>query len=184
MKHILTLLASRHPIINDQKMYAVIRTVLVALCINVAWTTNAQDLLPETQVKTLDGKQVLINDMVEEGQLTVISFWATWCKPCKKELDAITELYEDWQEDYNMKLIAISVDNARAVAKVRPMVAEKQWPFEVLLDTNQDLMRALHFQSVPHTVLLNQQGEIVYTHSGYLPGDEDTLEEELQALMP
>ena len=112
----------------------------------------------------------------------MLSFWATWCKPCKKELDAIADLYEEWQSNYNMKLIAISVDDARALAKVKPMVAEKAWPYDILTDSNQDLMRALNFQSVPHTILLNKQGEIVYTHSGYLPGDEEELEAQMQQL--
>ena len=147
------------------------------------FTVQAQNTLPDISVKTLEGKSVNLHDQIESGQLTVLSFWATWCKPCKKELDAIAELYEDWQSSYNMKLIAISVDDARALAKVKPMVAEKAWPYEVLTDSNQDLMRALNFQSVPHTILLNKQGEIVYTHSGYLPGDEEELEAQMQKLL-
>ena len=81
-----------------------------------------------------------------------------------------------------MQLVAVSIDDARAAAKVKPMVAEKGWPFMVLVDTNQELMRALHFQSVPYTIIVDRQGQIVYNHSGYLPGDELELEEKLASL--
>lgn len=167
---------------NVQTTKAVISTVVMSMLILLITPAYGQNLIPDTEVKTLNGQTVMLQDYIEDDQITVISFWATWCKPCKKELDAIADLYAEWQETYNMKLIAISVDNARAVAKVKPMVAEKQWPFEILVDMNQTLMRSLHFQSVPYTLLLNKKGEVVYTHSGYLPGDEETLESEMVAL--
>ncbi|MBK8505564.1 MAG: TlpA family protein disulfide reductase [Saprospiraceae bacterium] len=100
----------------------------------------------------------------------------------QKELDAISDLYQDWQEKYELNLIAVSIDDARAAAKVKPMVAEKGWPFQILLDTNQELMRALHFQTVPYTIIIDQTGKIVYNHSGYLPGDELDLEEKVASL--
>ncbi len=147
-------------------------------------TIFGQKRLPSTELKTIEGQTVDISDEVNKGQITVISFWATWCAPCKLELDAIADIYEDWQNDYNIRLLAISVDDARAAAKVGPMVAEKGWPFDIFTDTNQDLMRSLSFQSIPYTLLLNQTGEIVYTHTGYLPGDEEELETQIQAISP
>ena len=100
-------------------------------------TAMGQTILPEVEVKTLEGQTVNFKDQIVKGQMTVISFWATWCAPCKLELDAIAEIYEDWQSEYNMSLIAVSVDDARASAKVGPMVAEKDWPYLVLNDVNQ-----------------------------------------------
>jgi len=136
--------------------------------------------LPSVDVKTLDGKKVNIQDFVGKGKVTVISFWATWCSPCKRELDAIAEIYPDWQEDYDVELLAVTIDDARGVAKVPAMVAAKGWDYTVLSDSKQELQRALNFQTVPQTFLLNAQGEIVYTHSGYSPGDEYELEEEIK----
>lgn len=156
-------------------------TFLFILMIKVT-TVSAQDQLPQASIKTIDGQNVEFQDIVKEDKITIISFWATWCAPCKKELDAIADLYEIWQEQYNVELIAISVDDARAAAKVNPMVAEKGWPFRVYIDTNQSLMRSLHFQTVPYTILVDQSGKIVYNHSGYLPGDELDLEEKVASL--
>ena len=112
----------------------------------------------------------------------MISFWATWCAPCKRELDAIQEVYEDWQEDYDMELVAISVDNARTFPRVKGMVESKGWDYEVLSDIKQALQQAMNFQDVPYTFVIDKEGKIVYSHSGYNPGDENELEEKLQEL--
>lgn len=142
--------------------------------------TTDGNTLPSVDIKTLDGKTVNIKDYVGNGKVTVISFWATWCSPCKRELDAIAEMYPDWQEEYGVELLAVTIDDARGVAKVPAMVSSKGWEYIILSDSKQDLQRALNFQTVPQTFLLNAEGEIVYTHSGYSPGDEYELEEEIK----
>jgi len=153
--------------------------MMSAFTFNNAPTTDG-NTLPSVDVKTLDGKTVNIQDFVGNGKVTVISFWATWCSPCKRELDAIAEIYPDWQEDYDVELLAVTIDDARGVAKVPAMVSSKGWEYKVLSDSKQELQRALNFQTVPQTFLLNAKGEIVYTHSGYSPGDEYELEEEIK----
>ncbi len=138
---------------------------------------------PSINIKTLDGKTVNTHDFFKEGKITVVSFWATWCSPCKRELDLINEIYADWVEEYDMQLLAITIDDARGLTKVPSMVKSKGWEFTVLADTKQELQQALSFQTVPQTFLLNQKGEIVYAHSGYNPGDEIELEEKMAELV-
>jgi cytochrome c biogenesis protein CcmG, thiol:disulfide interchange protein DsbE len=159
-----------------------LKSFLFFLLCSVAASMSAQTALPEVQLKSLDGKTVNVQDLGKRGKIVVLSFWATWCSPCKKELDAISDVYDDWQKKYNMDLVAITIDDARALAKVKPMVQAKGWTFEVLSDVNGDLKRALNFPTVPQTFLLNKEGEIVYSHSGYLPGDEDELEKHIAEL--
>ncbi len=142
-------------------------------------TINAQKSLPDVAIKNLEGKTVNIQDYAKNGKITILSFWATWCSPCKKELDAISDVYEEWQEDYDVELIAITVDTRRALAKVKPMVETKGWEFEILSDVNQELQQALNFQVVPQTFVLDKEGNIVYDHSGYVPGDEFELEDKI-----
>ena len=142
----------------------------------------AQDLVPDVKIKTLNGQSVSIRDYAKAGQITVMSFWATWCSPCKKELDNLMPLYEDWKNDYNVEILAITIDDARALTKVGPMVQSKGWEYTVLSDVNQDLMRSLNFQNVPYTFLVNQEGKIVYVHNGYNEGDEYELEEKIKEL--
>jgi len=142
----------------------------------------AQKTMPDVEVKTLDGKAVNIQDYTKEGKITVVSFWATWCSPCKKELNAIADVYEEWQDEYDMQLIAVTTDNSRSLRKVKPMVDGFSWDYIILSDVNQDLQKALNFQTVPYTMLIDAEGNVVYTHSGYSPGDENELEEKIAAL--
>ena len=142
---------------------------------------NAQEI-SSVALKTLDNKTVNIKDYIGKGKPVFISFWATWCTPCKRELDAIHEVYEEWKKSYGVEVIAITIDNTRGLRKVPGMVASKGWEFTVLSDANEDLKRSLNFQAVPQSFLLDGDGKIVYSHSGYAPGDEYDLEDELKSL--
>ena len=142
--------------------------------------------LPATPIKTMAGKSVILTDYVgntvEPGKITVISLWATWCVNCLVELDAIAEVYEEWQADYDMQLIAITVDTRRQLAKASPLAEARGWEYIVLSDANQELKNVLNFQSIPHTLLIDQRGNIVYVHSGYTQGDEYILEDKIKEL--
>ena len=143
------------------------------LCYNTAFS---QTTIPNTNVTTLDGKSVKIQDEISKEKITILSFWASWCMPCINELDAISEVYEDWQEDFNMELIAISTDDARTQKRIRPMVNGKGWPYKILLDKNQELKRALNISTIPQIIIL-KDSKIIYIHSGYSPGVEDEFYE-------
>jgi len=148
-------------------------------------TLNAQSgakALPSVKIKTLEGKTVDIQDYVKKGKAVVFSFWATWCAPCKKELDNIADVYDDWQKKYDVEVIAITIDDARALPKIKPMVAQKKWKYTVLSDVNSDLKKTLNFPNVPQTFLIDKSGNIVYSHSGYAPGDEDELEKKIKKI--
>lgn len=144
-------------------------------------TKNLQKL-PQVVLKDINGNNVDVSKLADHDGLTIISFWATWCKPCIKELKNIDALYEDWQDMYNVKLVAISVDDTRNTIKVKPFVNSQGWSYEVLLDPNGDLQRALNVTNPPVTFLLNKEGQIVYTHTGYLEGDEFELEDHMAEL--
>ncbi len=137
---------------------------------------------PAASVKTLDGKTVNVQDYIGKGNPVIVSFWASWCSPCKRELDAMTEIFPEWQENYKVELLAITIDDSRGLAKVPGIVTSKSWPFTVLADTKQELQQSLGFQTVPETFLLDGEGNIVYTHSGYNAGDEFELEEKIKEL--
>ncbi|MCZ2100797.1 MAG: TlpA family protein disulfide reductase [Chitinophagales bacterium] len=161
------------------------KTLFSVVCLSLSsvliWANNSP--FPSISVKTLDGKSVNIQDYTKNGKITVVSFWATWCTPCKRELDAVHEIYEEWLEKYDVQILAITIDDARGLSKVPAMVKSKGWEFTVLADSKQELQRALNFQTIPQTFLLDQNGEIVYAHNGYNSGDELELEKKIAALV-
>jgi len=133
--------------------------------------------LPSINIKTLDGQTFNTQNITNDGKPVIISFWALWCKPCKKELDAFNENIEDWQDETGVKIFAISIDDSRSTAKVMPFVSGKDWEFDVLLDPNGDFKRAMNVNMIPHTFLLDGDGKIVYQHTSYYEGGEFDLYE-------
>lgn len=157
-------------------------TLSLAFCLSIALAGAAQQKLPSVTVQTMEGKKVDVRTFSNDGKPIIINFWATWCAPCKKELSAIAEKYADWQARTGVKLVAISIDDARSMARVKPYVAGQDWEYEVYLDPNGDLKRALNVNNVPHTFLVNGNGEIVWQHNNYEPGDENELFEQVLKL--
>lgn len=137
--------------------------------------------LPSVQLKDMDGKSVNTAEMGFEGPV-VISFWATWCSPCKRELNTIHELYTDWQAETGVNLVAVTIDDQKTMSSVPVYVNGKGWEYLVLMDPNGDFKRAMGVNNVPHTFLVDKDGNIVYTHNNYAPGDEEKLYEEIKKL--
>ena len=143
-------------------------------CAGIVLAQNAQ--LPQNvTLKTLDGQSVQTSTIQNDGKPIIISFWATWCKPCNLELNTINEVYDDWQNETGVKLVAVSIDDARSANKVKPHVAGMGWDYEIYLDQNQDFKRAMNVVNPPHTFVINGKGEIVYQHASFVPGDEEGL---------
>jgi len=161
-------------------MYKSCLSVILSLLIYN--TSSAQNSLPDTKIKSLQGNEVMFNSFGNTRDTAVIiSFWATWCIPCIQELNTIHDQYEERQKETPFRFIAISIDDARTMQKVKPFVAGKGWPYEIYIDVNSDLKRALNIIDVPH-ILVIKNGKIVYQHNGYVNGNEEELFEILKKI--
>tara|TARA_B100000963_G_scaffold264668_1_gene232827 strand:+ start:1875 stop:2363 length:489 start_codon:yes stop_codon:yes gene_type:complete len=135
---------------------------------------NAQENVPNVDLRTIGGKSLKSIDILNNEGFSIISFWATWCIPCINELDAINDLYDSWNEKYNIKVVAVSTDDARSKKRVRPMVSGKNWAFDVYVDTNQEFKRSLNVSGIPHTIVV-YGSKIIHRRIGYTPGEEKDL---------
>ncbi|MGY8946196.1 MAG: TlpA family protein disulfide reductase [Flavobacteriales bacterium] len=134
----------------------------------------SQDKMPSVFLKTIEGKSINSKFTYNKNGLTIYSFWATWCVPCINELDAINKDFDKWKLETNVKLVAVSTDDARTKRRVRPLVNGKKWSFDVLIDENQALKRALNINGIPHTIV-TKGSKIIYRKIGYKPGEENDL---------
>ena len=144
-------------------------------CYLTAQETKQGSKLPSVNLKTLEGQTFNTKDINNNGKPILICFWALWCTPCKKELNTYNDNYEDWKEETGVKIIAVSIDDARSTAKVLPFVMGMAWDFEVLLDPNGDFKRAMSVNIIPHIFIMDGQGNIVYQHTSYYEGLEDEV---------
>ena len=154
-------------------MVKYVKTSLSILFILLSVSSLSQNIVPNTKLKNLESEFIYTNDVLTENNFYIVSFWATWCIPCINELDAIVDIYEDFEKD-NIEVIAISTDDARTKKRVRPMINGKDWNFKILLDENHDLKRALNIVGIPHTII-TKGTKIIYRRIGYSPGEEVDL---------
>lgn len=138
--------------------------------------------LPKAEVETLKGERMDIREVMRDSVPVVLTFWSTTCKPCIQELDALTEVLDTWKKEFEFKVVAVSTDDSRAAARAKALAAGRGWPFTVVLDKNQNLKRAMDVNSIPTLFVVNREGKIVYSHTGYTPGSEIEVYEKLKSL--
>lgn len=158
------------------------RKFIATTVLALAFALNASAQLPSVTLKDITGKTVRTDTLSNDGKPFIISFFATWCKPCNRELTAISEVYDEWREETGVKVIAVSIDQAQNINKVKPLVDNNGWEYDVLLDPNSDLKRALGIQMIPYVIIVDGKGNIVYKHNGYTDGAEVELIEKVREL--
>ena len=157
-------------------------TLKILFLLIITTSAFSQKRLPDVFIEDTQRQSLSAIEILNTDGSTVISFWATWCKPCLRELQAVSTELETWQKATNVKFVAISTDDARTRVRVPAYVKSKNWKFDVYVDPNGNLQRSLNILSIPHTIILDKSGEIVYRHSAYAVGDEKQYFEVLKSL--
>ena len=158
------------------------KKLLFAAVLFVGISAFGQKKVPNVSLKNFDGATISSTENYKEkDKIYIFSFWATWCAPCVQELDTVNDLYADWKTKKNVEFVAVSIDDARTMKRVKPMVNGKAWTFPVLYDNNQEFKRKLGIVNVPYLMVV-KNGEIVLTQSGHTPGGEEELFNKIQKL--
>ena len=158
------------------------RFVLVAAIITAMYADKQRDImLPDLSVKLLDGKQVRLSVLLEEGPL-LVSFWATWCAPCKKEMIFLEEFHQKYNEN-SFRVLAISTDSPKSMSKVKSYIRAKKHTFLVGIDPNQEIAKKMNALLMPTTLILNKDRKVSWYHQGFIPGDEKEIEAQIRAVL-
>lgn len=155
--------------------------ILAMLLFAAVESVNAQ--LPSFKLKTIEGKTIDTQTLSNDGKPFIIDFFATWCKPCNRELNAISEVYDEWQKETGVKLYAVSIDKAQNANKVKPLVNQHGWEYEVILDPNSEFRKSFGGEMIPFVVICDGDGKVVYKHNGYTEGAEQELIEKVRELV-
>ena len=158
------------------------RFVLVATIFTAMYADKQRDImLPDLSVRLLDGKQVRLSALLEEGPL-LVSFWATWCAPCKKEMIFLEKFHQKYNEN-SFRVLAISTDSPKSMSKVKSYIRAKKYTFLVGIDPNQEIAKKMNALLMPTTLILNKDRKVSWYHQGFIPGDEKEIEAQIRAVL-
>jgi cytochrome c biogenesis protein CcmG, thiol:disulfide interchange protein DsbE len=167
---------------RNTNIHRITLNAIIAFMLILGVALAKDSKIPSVTVEDMQNKKVDTKTFSNNGRPMIILFWATWCKPCIQELKAFNEVYEDWKKETGVKIIAVSIDDARSSKKVASFVKGRDWKYDVYIDENSDFRRAMNVNNPPHSFLIDGKGNIVWQHNGYAPGDEDEMYKELKKL--
>jgi len=151
------------------------KTVISFLvCLFLTIVVSAQNL-PSVDIKTLNGKNVNTSTIKSNGKPLIICFWKSCCKKNETMLEILSEHYEDWQEEFGVKIYAVSIGDSKTASKVKPLVNGKGWSLEFLQDINSDFKRALGVADVPYIFIYDAKGELIAQYSIFFNGTEKEI---------
>jgi peroxiredoxin len=157
------------------------KKILSLLCFVLAVFAASAQQLPDVKVETAQGKAVSIRTLAQ-GKPMIIAYWSIACKPCIQELNAMNDALPEWREEADVVVVAVSVDDARLKAQAKAVASSRGWDFICVYDENQDLKRAMNVSLTPQSFVVDGNGNIIHSHSGYTPGSEQALFDKVVAL--
>lgn len=154
---------------------------LFAALILVPLVAQAGEAATDFSLRDINNKPVSLAEF--KGEVIVLSFWATWCGPCKVEMKHLNEMHKELAPK-GFRLISISTDDARTASQVKPFIKKSRYDFTVLLDRESKVVGSYNpTKTLPYTVIIDREFNVHKVHSGYNPGDEVELRKEIEALL-
>lgn len=153
----------------------------ICLCVFSFISNGLSQEVTDFSLENTDNELVSLEELQGE-KLTIIDFWATWCKPCTKAMPKINKIYHDYKDE-GLEVIGISCDGPRSIGKVNLVAQSLNIDYAILKDIDCEVMTENNFQAFPTLIILNSENDIVYVHEGFASGDEKLIEEEIISLL-
>lgn len=149
------------------------KLILLAVIALLPFAKAAAQSIPAAELQDASGSKVTTASLIDHKTPFLISLWMTTCKPCLLELDATAEELLDWDGPKAPRIYAVSIDDSRSLQRAIALSKGREWDgISTLFDPNGELRRALGVSAVPQLFIYDKDGNLVYTHIGYRPGDE------------
>jgi peroxiredoxin/outer membrane lipoprotein-sorting protein len=133
---------------------------------------------PDFSLPDLAGETVKLSDL--RGKVVVMDFWATWCGPCRVSLPYIQKLHDDLK---GQGVVVLGIDLGEDAKTVLGFAEKNKMTFRVLLDEEDKISSLYRVSAIPHTVVVDQKGQVVKVHTGFVAGQEKVLRAEVEALL-
>jgi len=138
-------------------------------------------LIPDFKLETISGEKISLYELLKSGPV-YINFWAMWCVPCRAELKAVQQIYDEFKFR-GVNVISINIDSPRSTSKVKSFIAGQKYTFPVLLDPNQEVFKKLNGYNLPYSLLIDRDGKLVKVRNSYLPGDDKEIKKDIETLL-
>lgn len=155
------------------------KIIVLTLILILTLSLLAADSMPDFRLPNMAGENVSLTSLLGEGPI-IIDFWADYCQPCKVAMPYLQELLEKYED---LKVVLISIDAPRAQNRAKNYLRSRNYDFISLFDPERSLASRLNVSNPPHTFIIDQEGEIVYSHVGFEPGTEKVYEGYIRELL-
>jgi thiol-disulfide isomerase/thioredoxin len=155
----------------------ILALVLVLSSVNVSAGSP-----PDFRLKDLDGNWFSLSENLD-GDVVYVTFWATWCVPCRREMPYLEKLHQKYG-DQGLTIIGINTDPPGTTSKIKPYIKRYKISYTTLLDPNNNVLDKYNpTRELPYAVLVDREGNVVQVFPGYRTGDEKVLEEKIIELL-
>jgi cytochrome c biogenesis protein CcmG/thiol:disulfide interchange protein DsbE len=135
------------------------------------------------ELENMDGDEITEEDAFTGGELYLVDFWASFCRPCSQYLPHLAEMVSDYQ-DRGLKVVIFCVDEAGNISVARSTLAAEDYPFDIYFDPESEVRNELGVRMIPTTVMFDPSGEELWRHVGYSSGDEEEVREKVEEFLP
>lgn len=159
------------------------KLILVFALIIIPYILNAQEIGKEPPAfsgKTANGEKVSLSDY--KGKVTIIDFWASWCKPCKEEFPFLVELYDNYSEK-GLDLLGINLDEEVANMNKFLKKLDKDIKFKIISDPDSKIGNLYNVEAIPSTFILDKKGVVRYMHLGFSSEEKEKFKKEIESLL-